>query len=820
MHSFWNTKSAHEKNSILFVASLDDAVTLEMNDSIKRAHQKKFLRNHHRFSSPFSAGAESNAGKQPIQRSFSSSLSKDGHSSVSSTSNYHDGVLSPAVPLGRPRSAYASPDAPRLQDLDLHGRSRNPAERSFTAKKDHNSRSPISKARVRSAYERRKRTATSEERGNVGSPVRIRRTVSTKDQPRKPQESGMAINPLDMDDTGAVLAENWHDAATNAVSAKGLDRSGNTQAEHHNVAKKSERRLSNSSASGMFLQPETHPITEDQLVNEVRGIYAGLVMVEKKCMEIDKRQSQSRDALDDRQWQALIALHRTLLHEHHDFFLASQHPSASLGLRRLAERYAMPARMWRYGIHSFLELLRHGLPDSLEHMLTFIYMAYSMMTLLLESVPAFQDTWIECLGDLARYRMAVEEVDMRDREVWSGVARYWYNKAADKNPDVGRIQHHLAVLARPNIVQQLFYYTKSLVSVQPFPSAKESILLLFNPLLDRSRPVSERYPAAIAAFVSAHATLFVNGSIQQFIELSDKFLRLLDNYIARSGTLFREHGVHVVCSNYAAILEYGQKDAIIPIEFSPERTQHLDQQEVYQSAREFWKASNHTMPREAPTLLRETASTKADSAFSSSEEILAHASYLSFSTLAVILQRLGDKNVLPSVHVSLAFLWCFALNPRAMLHIQQYVPWVRIASFLNTLIRSDIDMERVEHEEFPHPEPGIAAQLPEDFLIRGQMWSQLYHPKGFFSSCTGEDEERSIEFPSIIVPRTHRCLWLGMRIASLECWITYNRETRTFAATAFAFDLENTMRQPNMIDRKSKTLSPDPKDRDTKMTDV
>ncbi|KAI5803769.1 hypothetical protein EDC01DRAFT_469129, partial [Geopyxis carbonaria] len=43
------------------------------------------------------------------------------------------------------------------------------------------------------------------------------------------------------------------------------------------------------------------------------------------------------------QWQALIALHRTLLHEHHDFFLASQHPSASPSLERLASEYAMNA---------------------------------------------------------------------------------------------------------------------------------------------------------------------------------------------------------------------------------------------------------------------------------------------------------------------------------------------------------------------------------------------------------------------------------------------------------------------------------------------
>ena len=159
----------------------------------------------------------------------------------------------------------------------------------------------------------------------------------------------------------------------------------------------------------MLLQPETRPISHDQLVIEVKGIYAGLVMVEAKCIDIDEKQSaaaQEKDPskkamLKNDQYQSLIALHKQLLHEHHDFFLASQHPAASPALSRLAAKYSMPARMWRHGIHAFLEVLRHRLPESLEHMLAFIYIAYSMMALLYETVPAFEDTWIECLGMLA-----------------------------------------------------------------------------------------------------------------------------------------------------------------------------------------------------------------------------------------------------------------------------------------------------------------------------------------------------------------------------------------------------------------------------------
>jgi hypothetical protein len=140
--------------------------------------------------------------------------------------------------------------------------------------------------------------------------------------------------------------------------------------------------------------------------------------------------------------------------------------------------------MWRHGIHSFLELLRKRLSSSLEHMLAFIYLAYSMMALLYETVPAFENTWIECIGDLGRYGMAIEEDDIRDREVWSGVARDWYSIASKMSLTTGRLYHHLAILARPNALQQLFYYAKSLSVQIPFTSARESILTLSEPFLE------------------------------------------------------------------------------------------------------------------------------------------------------------------------------------------------------------------------------------------------------------------------------------------------------------------------------------------------
>ncbi|KAH6653525.1 hypothetical protein BKA67DRAFT_506592, partial [Truncatella angustata] len=215
----------------------------------------------------------------------------------------------------------------------------------------------------------------------------------------------------------------------------------------------------------LIKQLKAKPISEEQLAAEVAGIYAGLIMVEDKCIEVDDAQSLSSPTetkLHNQQWQALIALHRTLLHEYYDFLLASQHPSASPGLRRMASEYHMPTRIWCRGIHPLLELLRRRLPESEEHMLTYIFLAYNIMTLLYETVPAFQDTWVKYLDNLARYRMAIED-DCLEMEVWTSVSRDWYFRASDKALTTGGPYHHLAIVTtHNNASQRLFNYSKSI----------------------------------------------------------------------------------------------------------------------------------------------------------------------------------------------------------------------------------------------------------------------------------------------------------------------------------------------------------------------
>lgn len=541
---------------------------------------------------------------------------------------------------------------------------------------------------------------------------------------------------------------------------------------------------------GLLLQPDSRPISQEQLASEVKSIYAGLTMVETKCIHVDRAQAaapkEANAKLAPDHWQALIALHRTLLHEHHDFFLASQHPSASPALRRLAGKYTMPARMWKHGIHSFLELLRQNLPYTLDYMLAFIYLAYQMMALLYETVPAFEDTWIECLGDLGRYRMAIEDEDIRDRETWAGVARSWYSKAADKNPTVGRLSHHLAILARPNALQQLYYYATSLNCVEPFPSARESIMTLFRPFAEDEKPFVYTPGLPIdTLFTGVHALQFTRLDLYWQDQARQDFMGTLDNHIGRVTAKWKEQGVYIAVSNITAWFDYGVDMHILRQLFllrAFQRRKFAGQNEQQNTT----PTSDQPKPAD-PKIIEDVVPSQVDTL--SSDSAFVKGQSLTNDTFALALRRIGDKNVLPHVHVMLSFISTLSSIPYVS-HLVNSTPWAELVSFLNTLIKTenqkntslDIntllsqsvfpgDHETKERDELP---------LPEDWLIRGLVWAQEYLPINWLAR-ERDEEERYLELASTAKSRTERVLRLGYRLSMTGRWISYDENTHTFA---------------------------------------
>lgn len=96
----------------------------------------------------------------------------------------------------------------------------------------------------------------------------------------------------------------------------------------------------------------------------------------------------------------------------HNLLEISLAPSVPASLRNIPTKYNIIVRLWTYAFHKLLESLRRASFTSalaLEHLQDFIYYAYTFYTGLLEepTLNSFKSGWLEALGDLARYRMAV-----------------------------------------------------------------------------------------------------------------------------------------------------------------------------------------------------------------------------------------------------------------------------------------------------------------------------------------------------------------------------------------------------------------------------
>jgi len=522
--------------------------------------------------------------------------------------------------------------------------------------------------------------------------------------------------------------------------------------------------------------PAPRSISLSQLAVEVEKIYDDLIVLEAKCMKVDRTLSLAAQEKDPSKrtgnkkvrWPALIQLHIELLDVHHDLYLACQHYAASQALRRTVTNERLPERLWHYGIHHFIELLRRQLPDSYEYMLTLFVIAYNMMGLLVETVPTLENFWLESLGTLARYRMTMEN-DPKDCEAWGGIARSWFAKAVDKNPLVGRYHYQLAVLSRQYSLQQLSLYLQSLTCIIPVEIARGGVTL-FNSYSDGNE--SRDHSISLErVFCKAHSLLFEGRLTEELVSCVQQLLEgLLDNYIDRVTAKFKEQGVFVALSNIAGLLKYGVR--------KNNGASRSVLQSIFEDIRDKKKPA---------TVNQSTGDTDARQDMTKegleiSLSTIDSASVLAFGTLTIGLQHAGDKNVYPMVHVYLVFLLSIIKIEKAFVLFEEDIPWRNMASFLNALTKLNTKTSKVFETNFPRPDEGIDRPLPEDFVMRGQLWSEFYFPDTWFSNAAIDEEERTFELSSMLQPRIERILWLGHRIATSGQRLSYDRNSRLFTA--------------------------------------
>ncbi|GAA5899122.1 hypothetical protein JCM8208_003009 [Rhodotorula glutinis] len=312
-----------------------------------------------------------------------------------------------------------------------------------------------------------------------------------------------------------------------------------------------------------------------------------------------------RARLDDEFWVRLATLHKQLADAHYSFLQLALDPRLPASLHSLAQRYNIPTRLWQVGFHQLLERMRHAvlsapLPSStststsshahahdsppanvLEHLIEFIQHAYGFYSQLFEdpTIAVFRAAWIEQLGDLARYRMAVaglasrmhaassasaaparltsaaldanakatqqqqqqqqqrpadaasigqaalNDWDLEEHETWREMARDWYGQGLAENPGTGRLQHHLALLSKGDELRALYHYAKSLTATHPYLSARESILPLFEDEHQQRRTQPDVTKAEL--FVHLHGMLFTKISLDDFSPAEERFLERL-----------------------------------------------------------------------------------------------------------------------------------------------------------------------------------------------------------------------------------------------------------------------------------------------------
>jgi protein SMG6 len=125
----------------------------------------------------------------------------------------------------------------------------------------------------------------------------------------------------------------------------------------------------------------------------------------------------------------------------HNLLEISLSPSVPPSLRIIPTKYNIIVRLWTYAFHKLLESLRRAAfasPLALEHLQDFIYYAYIFYTGLLEepTLVPFRSGWLEALGDLAWYRMAVSAMVNDNGSGQGGLTIKAVSEAAAESSDV------------------------------------------------------------------------------------------------------------------------------------------------------------------------------------------------------------------------------------------------------------------------------------------------------------------------------------------------------------------------------------------------
>lgn len=115
------------------------------------------------------------------------------------------------------------------------------------------------------------------------------------------------------------------------------------------------------------------------------------------------------------------------------------------------------------------------------------------------------------------------------------------------------------------------------------------------------------------------------------------------------------------------------------------------------------------------------------------------------------------------------------------------MPWAELVAFLNTLVKTENQIQSQTQSQTPNIDTLFAIglfpaegerkdelPLPEDYLVRGLIWAHDYFPKTWFER-EHDEEERYLELASTVKNRMDRVLRLGYTLSQVKSSYTISR---------------------------------------------
>ncbi|TFK55267.1 hypothetical protein OE88DRAFT_1654050 [Heliocybe sulcata] len=335
---------------------------------------------------------------------------------------------------------------------------------------------------------------------------------------------------------------------------------------------------------------------------------------------------EKEDEAEQEKWRKMVQDHKALAEMMHNLLEISLAPSVPASLRNIPQKYNIIIRLWTHGFHKLLENLRRSSWTSVvafEHLQDFIYYAYTFYTGLLEerTLDAHRLSWLEALGDLARYRMVVTDMAMKaytsspqaltadalekqteiatevmpatkskasisdkpaariddsegpsiglvaaramdvepEKERWRNIAREWYGTALAEKPVEGKLHHHIGLLCRELEGEDMrsVYHFVKGMTTLRPFSASRENVL---PVWAAPAQAKRALPDARVPdlFVLLQGMIFTNIQLDDFPKTLDRFLERLD----LDGAEEREW-IMMAVVNIGSILEYGRPGGVL-----------------------------------------------------------------------------------------------------------------------------------------------------------------------------------------------------------------------------------------------------------------